>query len=158
MPYVSLKEDHLDQGAALLAHRPEILAAWAKLDEALMGAGSTLPVSLKENVRVALSQRVGCRYCDSLGSVGDEAPDARESLALAFVQKVLDDPKAVDQSTFDVLREEFTEEQIVELSAWICFKLATNTLGAITGLEPAGEEQQAGYRAWLDAQELAAAG
>jgi hypothetical protein len=44
MPHVRLK-DLPDSGAALLAHRPEMLAAWVGLDVALLGRGSTLPVA-----------------------------------------------------------------------------------------------------------------
>ncbi|MGH3938329.1 MAG: carboxymuconolactone decarboxylase family protein [Pseudonocardiaceae bacterium] len=151
MPRIALK-NLPDQAAALLAHRPEILKAWIDLDVALMGRGSTLPTALKENVRVALSDSVGCRYCASLGEYNGVKPDVGESLARAFARQIVDDYKSIDVTNFDALREEFTDEQIVELAAWICFKLAANILGTITALEPATEDQRAGYQAWLKEQ------
>jgi alkylhydroperoxidase family enzyme len=151
MPHVPLK-DLPDSGAALLAHRPEILAAWIGLDSALLGRDSTLPIALKEDVRDGLSQRVGCSYCASLGASGGQNVDPRESLAMAFAEQVVEDHRSIDASTFEVLREEFTDEQIVELCAWICFKFCTNLLGSISGLEPATDAQRAGYVAWVAEQ------
>jgi alkylhydroperoxidase family enzyme len=149
--------DVADPFYTVLGHRPEILAAWQGLDQAMMGAGSTLPVALKENVRRALAQDFGCRFCASFGTPPDTPADVQESLALAFVERVTQDHTSVDARTFEVLREEFSEEQIVELCAWICFKLGANTLGAIVGLEPSTEEQRAGYEGWLADQAAATA-
>jgi alkylhydroperoxidase family enzyme len=111
MPHIPLK-DLPDSGAALLAHRPEILAAWAGLDVALLGRGSTLSAALKEDVRDALSQRVGCSYCASLGASGGQNVDPRESLALAFAERVVEDHRSIDASTFDVLRGAAAEQAV----------------------------------------------
>jgi alkylhydroperoxidase family enzyme len=138
---------------ATLGRRPEIMRAWQALDEAMMGPGSTLPASLKENVRRALSQDVGCRYCASFGTPTDEPRDVVDSLALTFVRLVTEDHTAIDDSTFTVLGEELTDDQILELCAWICFKYGANMLGALLRLEPSNEEQRASYEGWLAERE-----
>jgi len=115
----------------------------------MMGPESTLSPDFKENVRRALSQEVGCRYCASFGTPREEPHDRKESLALGFAEFVVKDHQSIDDSTFDVLREEFTEEQIVELCAWLCFKYGANMFGSLLRLEPANEDQKSTYEAWL---------
>lgn len=135
----------------LLGHRPEILEAWSRLDAAFVDASSTLPAGLKEEARRVLSQKVGCRYCASLGAPGGDADDRRTALAVAFTELVLTDHDAIDDATFDVLREEFSDEQILELCAWLCFKYGSNMLGSILRLEPATPEQAQAYSDWVAA-------
>jgi alkylhydroperoxidase family enzyme len=152
MPRVPLT-DGPDDFYALLGRRPEIKEAWQGLDSAMMGPGSTLTPSLKENVRRALSQGVGCRYCASFGEPSEQPRDRKESLALGFVELVVKDHEAIDDSTFEVLREEFTDDQILELCAWISFKFGANMLGSLTKLEPARDDQKATYEGWLEERE-----
>jgi alkylhydroperoxidase family enzyme len=142
---------------AILEHRPEIRAAWEALDEALLGAGSTLPVALKENVRRAVAQDFGCRFCGSFGAPPSEPADVQESLAIAFAQLAREDHQSVGPATFATLREEFTDAQIVELCTWVCFKVGSNMLGAMMGLEPSTAEQRSAYEARL-AESAAATG
>ena len=104
--------------ARVLGRRPEILAAYARLDNAVRFKG-TLPVELKEAVRRATAQQVGCEYCQSLGASRTDL-DEPQSLAVAFAQAVAEDPSAITDAQFDVLREEFSEDEIVELVAFIC--------------------------------------
>jgi alkylhydroperoxidase family enzyme len=138
-----------DSFYALLGRRPEIMAAWQGLDEAMMGPESTLAPDFKENVRRALSQEVGCRYCASFGTPSEEPHDRKESLALAFTELVVKDHQSIDDSTFEILREEFTEEQIIELCAWLCFKYGANMFGSLLKLSPANEDQKSTYETWL---------
>src|SRR5437763_696338 len=91
----------------VMARRPEIVGKWFELD-ALMRFGGVLDVELKEEVRRSLAPEVGCVFCASLAAAKVEYPDRREALAVAYAQ-LLRDPKAIDDATFDVLREEFTE-------------------------------------------------
>jgi alkylhydroperoxidase family enzyme len=118
----------------------------------VVGPGSTLPVALKESVRQTIADGMGCRYCASLHTPADRH-DGRESLAVAFTERVLDDPRSVDAATFDVLREDFSDGQIVELCAWVCFKLGANVFGAIMGLERATDAQKALFAGLLAQQE-----
>jgi alkylhydroperoxidase/carboxymuconolactone decarboxylase family protein YurZ len=135
--------------ARVMRRRPDILDAFGRLDAAIRFHGQ-LPGSLKEAVRRATAEQVGCEYCASLAQ-GDQARqpvDTRESLAVAFAQLVAEDPKGITDGQFDVLREEFTEEEILELVAFICFvAIAGQTFGAALGLEPASAEEAAAYQA-----------
>ncbi len=132
---------------AFMSLRPEVEKAWKKLESTLhSGASSTLPLQLKENARVALSGVVGCKFCNSFGVNSDDNVSRQEQLARDFAVQIATDYRSVDQATFDALSEEFTNEQIVELTAWLCFKFGANVLGAITQLEPAGAELQRMYQ------------
>ncbi len=151
MPRLPLTDLHDDSFYAALGNRPEILEAWGRLDLALLNdESSTLPTSLKEEVRRSLSQQVGCEFCASIGGrPASEHPDPKESLAVAFADQVVRDHRSIDDATFDVLREEFDDEQILELLTWICFKLGSNVLGSLLKLEPASEAQTRDYAVLL---------
>jgi alkylhydroperoxidase family enzyme len=138
---------------SILGHRPEVLEAWQRLDHVLLGdSSSTLPALLKEEVRRSLAQGIGCAFCASVGGLPqDERPDPKEALAVAFADQVVESRGDVDDSVFDVLREEFDEAQIVELCAWICFKFGANVLGSLMRLDPATAEQAGAYKQLLDA-------
>jgi alkylhydroperoxidase family enzyme len=129
----------------ILAHRPEILRSWNNLDVVFFGPTSTVPNAIKEEARRTIAQGAGCRFCASLGEPRGEHPDRREALATAYADLIASDHHQVEDSTFDVLREEFTDEEIVELTAWICFKLGSNIFGALMKLEPAKPAEIAGY-------------
>ncbi|MCE3550446.1 carboxymuconolactone decarboxylase family protein [Pseudonocardia sp. RS11V-5] len=134
--------------ARTMGRRPEILKAFARLDAATRFHG-LLPPSLKEALRRATAGEVGCAYCASLDT--GEAPaaaDRRESLAVAFAQLIAQDPAGITDAQFDVLREEFTEDEIVELVAFVCLVgVAGQMFGAVMGLEAADPDEAAAYQA-----------
>lgn len=144
--------------ARVLGRRPDIAKAFGSLDAAIRFHG-TLPASLKEAVRRATAGQVGCAYCASLDagepphersqgptSIGPDA-DRRESVAVAFAQLVAQDPAGISDAQFDVLREEFDEEEILELVAFVCFVgVAGQMFGAVMGLEEAPPEEAAAYQ------------
>ena len=111
MPHIASTGVEAGPSSQILDHRPEIRAAWDALDDALLGPGSTLPVSLKENVRRAVATDLGCRYCSSFGAPPTEPADIQESLAIALAAE---DHRSIGAATFETPREEFTEAQIVE--------------------------------------------
>ena len=129
----------------ILANRPEILSAWAELDKAFFGPSSKIPNAIKEEGRRTLAQDVGCVFCASLGEPRPDHMDARESLAVALADQIAHDHKQIDAATFEALREEFSDEEIVELMSWLCFKLGSNIFGALMQLSPATEQEVAGY-------------
>lgn len=151
MPRLPQTDKSVDAFYSVLGNRSEIFDAWSKLDETLLlDPSSTLPTGLKEEVRVSLAQGIGCRYCATVGGrPTDEPIDHRASLASAFAEQVIANHGNIDDAMFDVLREEFTPEQLVELCAWICFKFGANVMGALMKLEPATEEQTDIYRTLL---------
>lgn len=146
MPRVKLSNIDADPYYRMIGNRPEILAAWAELDKAMLGRSSSVPVEIKEEARRALSQKIGCVYCATVGGKpADSHADPKMALAVAVAHQIATDYTQIDESTFAALREEFTNEQIVELLAWLCFKFGSNLLGAITKLEPATKAEMKGY-------------
>jgi len=137
--------------ARVMGRRPEILKAFGRLDTTLRFKGN-LPVDLLEAVRDATAGKTGCEYCASLGEGRPDRAEARTSLAVAFAEQVADDPAAIDDSMFDVLREDFSDDEIVELVAWICIvAIGGQLFGAVMGLEAADPEEAAAYGAAVDA-------
>src|SRR6266550_2777988 len=117
--------------ARVLARRPEVLRAFGRLDNTVRFHG-LLPMDLLEAVRRVTAGEVGCVYCASLGAPRTEHPDSRTAVATAFAQLVAQDPAGITDSQFEVLREEFDEEEIVELVAYICFvSIAGQMFGAV---------------------------
>jgi len=135
--------------ARVMGRNPEILRAFGRLDTTIRFKGR-LPVELKEAVRRATAGGVGCEYCASLGAPQESYDDKRTSLAVAFAQMVADEPKGISDGMFDVLREEFDEEEIVELVAWTCLVAISGQLfGLVMGLEAASEDEAGAYQAAL---------
>lgn len=137
---------------AILAHRPEILRAWNELDKVFFGSTSTVANEIKEEARRTLAQGLGCRFCASLGVPRDEHPEAKEALAIAFAELVERDHHEVDEGTFKVMREGFSDAEIVELVSWICFKYGSNMFGALMKLAPATDDEVAGYADFVAAK------
>lgn len=142
----------------MMGHRPEIVEKWFALDESMRFAGLLSP-TLKEEVRRALADGIGCRFCASLGAPDPDSHDRRTALAVAFAQTVFDsfhDLHGLDDEVFAVLREEFSEPEIVELSIWTLFMIAGQAFGALMQVRPSTEAEQAEYRDWRAAGEAAA--
>ena len=72
---------------------------------------------------------------------------ARTSLAVGFAELVAADPTGITDAQFAVLREEFTDEEIVELVAWITLvSISGQMFGAVLGLEAASPEEADEYQ------------
>ena len=136
----------------ILGHRPELLAAWDALKHALVGSSSTLSPELKEQVRRTLALHTGCEFCASLGPPAAEQPDPKDSLAVAFAEAVATDHTAISDAQLELLFEEFTIPQVVELLTWISFEYAGQMFGALIGDEPATAEQRAAFEVSVAAQ------
>jgi alkylhydroperoxidase family enzyme len=133
--------------ARVMGRNPDILRAFGRLDTTIRFKGR-LPMALKEAVRDATASRTGCAYCASISSgPRPDADDRRVSLAVAFAELVADDPAGIDDASFDVLREDFDDDEILELVAWICLVAIPGQLfGAVMKLEAASPEEAAAYQ------------
>jgi alkylhydroperoxidase family enzyme len=135
--------------ARVMGRCPEVLEAFGRLDATIRFRGR-LGGELCEAVRQATAATVGCDYCSSLGDGEQSRPgpeQARIGLAVAFAQMVAEDPAGITDAQVDVLRETFSEEEIVELVAFICLvSIGGQMFGAVMGLEPAPPDEAAGYQ------------
>jgi alkylhydroperoxidase family enzyme len=136
----------------IMGHRPELLAGWDALKRALVGSSSTLSPELKEQVRRTLALHTGCAFCASLGRPAAEQPHPKDSLAVAFAEAVASDHTAISDAQLEVLLEEFTIPQVVELLIWISFEYAGQMFGALIGDEPATAEQRGAFEAAVAGQ------
>ena len=133
-----------------MGHRPEILKAWFDLDAEIRFNGE-LDSALKEEVRRNLALGIGCEFCSSLGAPSPQTYDRKASLAVAFAQLVFDnihDLRAIDDSHFAVLREEFSDAAIVELVCWTLFLVAAQGFGAIMKVRAADADEVRDYDVW----------
>jgi hypothetical protein len=134
MPRIELSDIEETAWGRLLGHFPELLSSWRSLEHAVYQPG-LLGSELKEQVRATLALGTGCEYCQACGDPPNAThPNLRESLAVTFADlyaKGLD----LDDATFEVLRAEFSEQELVELFAFVCLITASQRFGALFRLE-----------------------
>ena len=156
----------LEQGLyRVLAQRPQLAMAFAGFGGALF-SNRTLPRRLVELVRLRIAFHNQCRSCMALryhSAVDDgltegmvcslekpqEAPDLSpaEKAALAYADKSAVNHFALDEADFDLLREHFTEPQIIELGVFIGFFIGFGRLAAAWNMI---EDLPPGYQAPAD--------
>jgi len=95
---------------------------------------------LKEQVRRTLAQSNGCEYCKAKGKQNPAQFDEKTSVAVGFAEVFLYQKGEIADSTFDVLREYFNEEEINELCAFISFTTASQYFGAMMKLKPENKQ------------------
>jgi alkylhydroperoxidase family enzyme len=139
MPRLSFSQYGTTPFQRLLGHNPIIQNHWVELEAAVF-APSSLSEELKEQVRRTLAFGNGCEYCMAKGRPDTNPENERISLAVAFAQMVVDNHRSIEDSAFQVLRSEFTEQEISELCALICFINASQTFGALLQLHPGDAE------------------
>jgi hypothetical protein len=139
----------------VMGHRPELLQAWENLKHAFLGPGATLSAQLKEEVRRTLAQRTGCQLCAWLGQPAEAHANRQESLAVAFGDAVAQDHTAVSGAQVQLLLDEFTIPQIVELLMWISFEYAGQMFGCLIDDEPATADEKRAFAAAIAGPDLA---
>jgi AhpD family alkylhydroperoxidase len=119
----------------LWAHQPKMLTGMGKF-QAAVRKGNTVDERLKYLVELKGAQMIGCEFCVDLGSqicrnsgLSDEELLAllryrqsdlftdREKLALDYTVGVMRTPVAVDDELFARMKEHFSDEQLVEITA-----------------------------------------
>lgn len=119
-----------------MARRPDIVAGFVALSNAVMGPQGTVPQELKHLVSHIASKAAGCRYCQAhtiyVSSRNDVAEarlealweyrtsplfSAAEKSALDFALAAASSPNGVTDSLYAALREHWDEGQIVEIMA-----------------------------------------
>lgn len=118
-----------------MGHAPHVLAPWTALEETFF-AKSLLPKELLEQVRRTLTLGHGCAYCQAkAGPADDRHATERTSLAVAFAQAFSADHKTIDKAQLEVLRESFSDAELVELVAFVSFMWAGGTFGKVLGIQ-----------------------
>lgn len=135
MTRISLSSKGDTQFQQLLGHNVEVMKAWGNLGDILEKDGS-LSSQLKEQVRRVLAQENGCEYCKAKGKPDLSINDEKISLAVAFAEVFLKERGFIKEDQFHILKQSFTEQEISELCAFICFTTASQFFGAMLDLKP----------------------
>jgi alkylhydroperoxidase family enzyme len=117
------------------AHQPKMMSGMGKFQQAVR-KGTSVDERLKYLVELKGAQMIGCEFCVDLGSqicrnsgFSDEELLAfpryrqsdlfteREKLALDYTVAVMRTPVQVTDALFARMREHFTDEQLVEITA-----------------------------------------
>jgi alkylhydroperoxidase family enzyme len=117
------------------AHQPKMMTGMGQFNQAVR-AGNTVDERLKYLVELKGAQMIGCEFCVDLGSqicrnsgFADEELLAlpryrqsdlfteREKLALDYTVAVMRTPVEVTDELFAQMREHFSDEQLVEITA-----------------------------------------
>jgi AhpD family alkylhydroperoxidase len=117
------------------AHQPKMMSGMGKFQQAVR-KGTSVDERLKYLVELKGAQMIGCEFCVDLGSqicrnsgVSDEELLAlaryrksdlfteREKVALDYTVAVMRTPVEVTDEVFARMKEHFTEEQLVEITA-----------------------------------------
>ncbi len=120
-----------------MGHAPHVLQPWLQLEDTFFNR-SLLPANLLEQVRRTLAQQHGCEYCQAKAGPPDVShEDLRTSLAVGFAQLFALDHKSISEAQISLLREHFSDAELVELIAFMGFMWAGGTFGALLGVKPA---------------------
>src|SRR6478672_10196777 len=117
------------------AHQPKMMIAMGKFNQAVRKA-HTVDERLKNLVELKGAQMIGCEFCVDLGSqicrnsgFSDDELLAlttyrqsdlfteREKLALDYTVAVMRTPVEVDDELFAGMKEQFTDQQLVDITA-----------------------------------------
>jgi AhpD family alkylhydroperoxidase len=123
------------QPMEIWAHRPKMMMGMGKFNQAVR-KGKAVDERLKNLVELKGAQMIGCEYCVDLGSqicrnsgLSDDELLAlpryrqsdlftdREKLALDYTAAVMRTPVEVTDELFAQMKEHFTDQQLVELTA-----------------------------------------
>lgn len=137
MARIKLSNNGVTPFQKLLGHNPAVMKEWSSLSEVLEADGF-LSNSLKEQVRRTLAQKNGCEYCKAKGKPDPSVFDEKTSVAVGFAEVFLKQKGDIPDSVFNVLVDSFTEEEVSELVAFICFTNAQQNFGAVMKLAVEG--------------------
>ncbi len=118
----------------LIGHNRTVLDKWIDLEVALF-TETKLDKNLLEQVRRTIAFENECEYCMvKAGRPNFDPSEKRISVATAFAQLFAIDHKSINETHFEILREEFDEIEISALCSFISFISACQKLGRIYNL------------------------
>jgi alkylhydroperoxidase family enzyme len=119
----------------VMGHAPHVLEPWTTLEQTFFER-SVLPKELLEQVRRTLTLGHGCEYCQAKSGPSNDCHDEmRTSLAVAFAQAFSADHRAIGKMQVGVMREYFSDAELVELVAFISFMWAGGCFGKVLGIQ-----------------------
>ena len=118
----------------LLGHNKDIMLKWSDLENLLFST-NTFTSELKEQVRRTLAFNNGCEYCMAKGKPFKNRNDKKILAATKFANSFSKN-SVVSYEDFIPLNNEFSEKEISELIALICFITASQKFGATLNLQP----------------------
>jgi AhpD family alkylhydroperoxidase len=137
------------------AHQPKMMFGMGRFNQAVR-KGNSVDQRLKNLVELKGAQMIGCEFCVDLGSqicrnsgLSDEELIAltryrqselfgeREKLALDYAVAVMRTPVEVTDELFGRLREHFTDQQLVEITALLAL-VNLDRFNAALGIGSAG--------------------
>ena len=88
-----------------------------------------------EQVRRTVAFENECEYCMvKAGKPNFDTNEKKISSATAFAQLFAIDHKSINKTHFDILREEFTEQESSELCSFISFIIASQKMARVYNL------------------------
>ena len=134
MEMISFSKNGFTPFQQLLGHNKDILEKWVSLEDCIFSS-KTFCAELKEEVRRTLAFNNGCEYCKSKGSPSKSIMDSQTQMA-THLANISSEKTHLSNEEFSALKEVFTDSEISELLALICFITACQRLGALLDLGP----------------------
>ncbi|HEY5259390.1 MAG TPA: hypothetical protein VIJ46_02000 [Rhabdochlamydiaceae bacterium] len=129
MAHIVYSENGTNPLTQLLGHNPVLLKNWMSLLDSFY-QHCDLDPQLQEEVRRAVAYQVGCAYCMSHGCPTQIIEDVKTKAAVDFARKVVEVQRKITPEDIEGLREFFTEKEIAELTAFICYGIGLARFGA----------------------------
>lgn len=118
----------------LIGHHKIVLDKWIDL-EVVIFTSTNLDQNLLEQVRRTIAFENECEYCMvKAGKPNFDPSEKRIVAATVFAQLFAVDHKSINDTHFELLREEFDEIEISALCSFISFLTACQKLGRIYNL------------------------
>ncbi|WP_026476832.1 carboxymuconolactone decarboxylase family protein [Alkaliphilus transvaalensis] len=136
MARISFSQEGFSPFQQLLGHNKHILEKWSSLDDCLFNS-PTFPAELKEEVRRRLAFNNGCHYCMAKGKPSDQNQITNSKILIATeIADTVSKNHPITEESFHKLKMAFTNAEISELLAFICFVTASQKFGALLELQP----------------------
>ena len=134
MAYISYSENGTNPLTKLLGHNPKLLKNWMALLDSFY-QDCSLDKELQEEVRKAVAYQIGCSYCMSHGCPTPIIKDIKTKIATDFAKKVVQTERKITEEEIEALKEYFSEKEIAELSAFICYGTGLARFGNILNVD-----------------------
>jgi alkylhydroperoxidase family enzyme len=134
MARITFSQEGLTPFEQLLGHNKEILEKWSSLEECIFNSNTFTP-ELKEQLRRTLAFNNGCQYCMAKGKPSNQITDSKILIATKIAD-IVSKNHIIDDKHFNLLKNEFSDKEISELLALICFITASQKFGALLDLQP----------------------